>query len=276
MTKGTIAVLLIKEKVLSGNGDFHSFLSSLDPTEWQTLKFCVLPLNQKIIQHEIKSVHKLCDVVVIIVEENANSSLNIFEVISNIFCENPGTSSSLLNGDEKHGLIPTAAKFLTLPTPKEHLSPVISLQQIFILKGTHCRTTATFQSVLKPYLADFKKDTTFKKTFELINTESSASKFRMVVNNGVSVSVLEENSKIVVSVMSPSFETIVNFENKVIDEVRNDVINSYVDDAAVFDSFYYQVDPKISEATKVCSTYLLSLLSVGTFDFVIQINCKSL
>lgn len=100
MTKGTIAVLVVSDKVLSENGDFNSCLSSLATTEWQALKFCVLPPNQQIIQHEVTSVHKMCDVVVIIAEEKGNCSANVCKVISDIFYENSVSNSTLLNGDE--------------------------------------------------------------------------------------------------------------------------------------------------------------------------------
>lgn len=142
---------------------------------------------------------------------------------------------------------------MTSKVSEEHISPVISLQQIFILKGTVCEIMTSFRDILKPYLLDFNKGKPLKKTFELVKNQNNSSRFKKLVNNGVSVSVCEHKNKITVSVESLSFETIVNFENKVIEEVRCDVISSYVENTNVCSSFCFQVDPKISETIEVSS-----------------------
>lgn len=257
MTKGSAAVLVISDKITPANQNYNSCLSSLTETEWQVLILTVIPQNQNLIKHEIKSMYKMCDIVLILAEETASCEVNICEVISDIFFEKPVLNSALLNGNEKHALVPASAKLLTLKAPAEHVLPVISFQQTFVLRGTLPEIKKTFDNILKPYLLDFKKNRTFRKTFELNKNENNVSKLTKLVNNGVSVNVNQLKDKIVVSAAASSFEAIANFERKFIDEIRVDVVNSYVEDLDVFSSFYYQADPRIRETIEVCCSCLI-------------------
>lgn len=258
------AVLVISNDVLCGKRSFNSYISlqlSL-MSEWNILKFAVLPRNQRIIKYEVEVSWKLCDIV-IVTDETTTCDLNICEIIAEVFNESVTFNSKLMRilgteseiSDPKQAQIPVPAKLLSCDL---ETVPVIALQRIFILKGTASNIVKTFNNILKPYLNDFQREVLFKKKFQVITNNKDLQELRKGANSNVNFTVEEIENGFQVTASSTDCDSVIHFKDILFAKCNTMVKEIPCENLAVFDTFYYQVDPYIKATVRV-STFLYAL-----------------
>lgn len=261
------AVLVISNDVLCGKKSFNSYISlqlSL-MSEWNILKFAVLPRNQRIIKYEVEVSWKLCDIV-IITDESTISDLNVCEIIAEVFNESVTFNSKLMKilstqseiSDPKQAEIPVPAKLLSCDL---ETVPVIALQRIFVLKGTASNIVKTFNGILKPYLSDYKRDFLFKKKFQVITNNKVLQELRKEANSNINCTVDEIENGFLVTASSTDCDNVIHFKDILFAKFNTMVKEIACENVNVYDTFYYQVDP-----------YIRTTLHVSIFCSALNLN----
>lgn len=239
MLLDTVTIIIISDQILLGRKDLNSYKTlpeSLAP-KWDVLKLVVVPPKLQIVKCEVKIAFKLSEIVVII-QESANANFSVCDILANLFNEKIDTCMPL--GDASI----TPFKLLSV---RNGAAPIISFNRIFVLQGDHSAL-----NILKLYLNDHRHNLNYRKLYQIPISDDSVEHFISDLNiDELDIKVHRSPEKYVVIAETTRASKLVCFETKMFARFEYVNIKSKPDNLNIFGSFYFQVEPHISQTVKV-------------------------
>lgn len=243
----TAAVIVVSKEILEAKIALESHVTlplSLAPI-WNIRKFVVIPPNRGIIEYELKTTFKTCDVVVVV---QTIAEVNVCGIISEVFCESVAVNGEIHSEVEKP--LPVSFKLLTKKDVQN--ASVVAFRGIFVLKGDPSAITTAFKNVLKPYLADYERSPMYKKKIEIVLRENGTQKFFDALKcDNVKLNLAKTNGKFVVTIETDYINKMTMLENEIVMKFGIHSVTSVANNLNIFDSFYFKVDPYIRQTIKV-------------------------